>query len=211
MIIDLSEIRRARGMFSATAGGEASAILSSVDHAIRDTGDALKKEARAYVAATLNSRRAGFLITGKYYPNRPGKAAYHIHGRWFRRKAGGGEPQDILAAHTYGAIIRPVEAQRLYIPVGRGRLARRERLAANLSGGRVTIQASRNGRSVIIQRGKTRRARTRLIATLAPEVTLPARLTRLPQIYQEAGEMVPKRALDLYDRRQRVAAIRRAA
>lgn len=166
------ELRREGEPVAAIMARRGDAVLQRLRAAMAIVEREGKAQLRGIIATRL-TQRAAYLLTSKTYED--GLVVY-FHSRWWRR--GVGEPKDVLAAHR-GVTIRAVRAGGLIVSSARGRWARarvRRELAAGGGGAwRLQWVSGRGGTLVALARPRGG-GPTRVIATLARQIALPARL-----------------------------------
>lgn len=126
-----SDARAVSVFWSKAAGG----LVDAAAAAIVGSTEEGKRLGRLQIQGALSPRAANTLTTQYFHDEHAGgvnAVTGYLHGRWFRRSAGG-QRTDILAEYETGASIRPARGGALAIPLPSGlRLvpgARRTRLS----------------------------------------------------------------------------------
>lgn len=212
---------KGHGLIQVTIDGKPSNLSAATidlmqtasDRAVERSTKVIARKARKHIASILG-RRAGFLITSTVFSNTAGKSAGFIYSRWQRRQ-GSGDGQvefaaaahigsrggandsnysDVLAAHEYGATIRPSNGRYLYVPLVGGRLKRRERRSfQNRLKNKTELvplkSTSQNGKRFLVVDKGVRGKINRPIALLVERVTIPKRLN-IQAIFNEADDVL---------------------
>lgn len=189
-----------QGNLQAFMRREVEAISTAMDQAVGESARAIQLAARAEVNAHFGrsarvrggNRRVANAIRMHQYDDGPFRSAAIVYSKFGRRGPEGFV--DYLAPAVFGATITPKRGKFLYIPLERGRAARRRRQAVALQKNLRFVQLS-GGRVLIVRDSRTR---STPIGLLVPRVVIRPKLN-FTQIVDRETEALPRRLAELME------------